>query len=151
MLPWSSKAASGAVIGPYTMVDADQVAFAVQIEAATPRNAVILTSGGLNDPALVLAGRTSFLGYYGWQWSYGTNFGTRVADQATMYSGCGPDVADDACPRIELLHRYHIQYAEILDSQPVGGLPPPDQRWWDDHFAVVARSPHAVVYDVGRP
>jgi hypothetical protein len=148
LLPWTPPAIAGLVSGPYAMADADQIDLARQIRAATPSNAVILTSGAVNDPALVLAGRTAFLGFQGWLSSYGTDFGTRIADAATMYSGCPAAIQDTACPSLTLLRDYGIQYAEILNDQPVGGLPAPGQEWWAQRFPVVASSRQATVYDV---
>ena len=144
-LPWTPRA--DAVGGPYVMLSADDARLAAELDARTAPGSVVLTSQGVTDPALVGAGRTAFLGYYGWLWSYGTDFGTRPRDEVIMYAGC-PSRDDVSCAATRLMHSYGIEYAEIRDDQPVGGQPPANPAWWAAHFAVVARADHVVVYDV---
>ncbi len=147
-LPWTPpQDANG---GPYTNATAQDVHLAGAVASATPSDAVFLTDGKPNDPVLTLAGRTAVMGYYGWLWSYGTDFGSRPADLRTMLEGCGSKPRS-ACAVFGLLRTYNVSYAEIDDRvQDVGvfdnqvGL-----SWWASQgFPVVARSDHITVYDV---
>ncbi|GAC1340889.1 MAG: hypothetical protein NVSMB29_10480 [Candidatus Dormibacteria bacterium] len=144
-LPWTPRA--DAVGGPYAMLSASDARLAADLDARTAPGSVVLTSQGVTDPALVGAGRTAFLGYYGWLWSYGTDFGNRLGDEVTMYAGC-PGQKNASCEALRLMRTYGIDYAEIRDDQPVGGQPPPNPSWWAAHFPVVASGDHVVVYDV---
>ncbi|MFN2452576.1 MAG: hypothetical protein ABR541_09515 [Candidatus Dormibacteria bacterium] len=143
-LPWTPRA--DAVGGPYVMLSARDAQLAADLDAHTPAGSVVLTSQGVTDPALVGSGRTAFLGYYGWLWSYGTDFGNRLNDEVTMYAGCPGEQAE--CASSQLMHSYGIDYAEIRDDQPVGAQPPPDPAAWAGRFPVVARGDHVIVYDV---
>ncbi|MBV8300486.1 MAG: hypothetical protein JOY68_01015, partial [Candidatus Dormibacteraeota bacterium] len=145
LLPWTPPQDS--VTGPYSIASADEVAMAREVAAATPGNAVFLTFGRPNDPLLAVAGRTSVMGYYGWLWSYGTDFGTRIGDVQQLYQGC----SGTPCDVSELLHEYHVSYVEIDDRVTDSGAitQSVNAAWWASQgFPVVARSVHITVYDV---
>lgn len=147
VLPWTPP--QDAVGGPYTVASADERALAATVAARTPGNAVFLTYGRPNDPVLAISGRTGLMGYYGWLWSYGTNFGTRVTDIQTMYRGCSGNAT--GCPIFALLRKYHVSYVEIDDRADSPGAiePAVNPIWWAGQgFPVVASSQHIVVYDV---
>jgi hypothetical protein len=151
LAPWTP--AMDAVGGPYLSVSADDATMAAVVAATTPTDAVFLTEGRPNDPVLMVAGRTAVLGYYGWLWSYGTDFGTRVADVRTMLEGCH-ELPRSACPVFGLLSTYHVAFAEIDDRVTAPGVldPAVDLNWWAGQgFPVVARSDHVTVYDVRGP
>ncbi len=148
LLPWTP--AADAVGGPYTTATAADVRLAALVAAVTPSNAVFLTEGKPNDPVLTLAGRTGVMGYYGWLWSYGTDFGGRPQDVRTMLEGCTTQSRAD-CPVFGLLHRYGVGYAEIDDRTADAGVfdSQVGLAWWSQQgFPVVARSDHVTVYDV---
>jgi hypothetical protein len=150
-LPWTP--AADAVGGPYSSATSQDVRLAAAVATATPSRAVFLTNGKPNDPVLTLAGRTAVMGYYGWLWSYGTDFGSRPADVRTMLEGCGSNPRS-SCAVFALLRTYDVGYAEIDDRvQDVGVL---DNQvglsWWASQgFPVVARSDHVTIYDVRAP
>jgi hypothetical protein len=149
LLPWTP--ASDAVGGPYVSATVNDVRLAAAVDAATPSNAIFLTEGKPNDPVLTLAGRTAVMGYYGWLWSYGTDFGHRRQDVRTMLEGCPAGQAKTSCPVFGLLHAYNVAYAEIDDRLGAAGVldPQVNLAWWSRQgFAVVARSDHVTVYDV---
>jgi hypothetical protein len=136
--------------GPYSTATVDDVRLAAQVAAVTPSNAIFLTEGKPNDPVLTLAGRTAVMGYYGWLWSYGTDFGRRPQDVRTMLEGCTTQSRSE-CPVFGLLRAYGVAYAEIDDRTGDAGVF--DSRvglaWWAQQgFPVVARSAHVTVYDV---
>jgi hypothetical protein len=148
LLPWTP--AADAVGGPYTVAGVADIRVATAVEQATAPNAVFLTEGRPNDPLLTVAGRTSLLGYYGWLWSYGTDFGTRYNDVRTMLEGCS-STPRAQCPVFPLLRRYTVDYVEIDSRLTSPGVV--DSRtspgWWAAQgFPVVARSADITVYDV---
>ena len=148
LLPWTP--AVDAVGGPYTTATGSDVQLAREVAASTPATAVFLTEGRPNDPLLMFGGRTALMGYYGWLWSYGTDFGTRYADVRTMLEGCGQQPRQ-TCPVFALLARYRVGFAEIDDHLTAPGVVDGqvDLAWWAAQgFPVVARSDHVVVYDV---
>ncbi len=148
LLPWTP--AVDAVGGPYSTATAADVQLAATVAAATPSNAVFLTEGKPNDPVLTLAGRTGVMGYYGWLWSYGTDFGQRPQDVRTMLEGCQAQARSD-CAVFGLLRTYHVAYAEIDDRVTDAGIFDAQVAvgWWAQQgFPVVARSDHVTVYDV---
>lgn len=149
LLPWTP--ATDSVTGPYTIASADERALAAVVEARTAPNAVFLTYGRPNDPILAVAGRPGLMGYYGWLWSYGTDFGSRYGDVKAMYRGCAID--DSACPVPFLLQKYRVSYVEVDDRVDSAGAIEPNEnlRWWAAQgYPVVARTPDIVVYDVRR-
>ncbi len=142
-----------AVGGPYTSVAADDLRMATTVAASTPSDAVFLTEGKPNDPVLMVAGRTAVMGYYGWLWSYGTDFGTRFNDVRTMLEGCHQQPRS-SCAVFALFGQYRVQYAEIDDRLTAPGVidAQVDLKWWAAQgFPVVARSDHVTVYDVRSP
>jgi hypothetical protein len=148
LMPWTP--AIDSVGGPYTSVPVDEIQMATTVAASTPAGAVFLTEGRPNDPVLMVAGRTSVLGYYGWLWSYGTDFGTRFNDVRTMLEGC-PGQTGSRCAVFDLLTTYHVAYAEIDDQLTAPGVIDDrvNLKWWAAQgFPVVARSDHVTVYDV---
>jgi hypothetical protein len=151
LMPWTPSL--DAVGGPYTSVSADDLRMATTVAASTPANAVFLTEGKPNDPVLVVAGRTAVMGYYGWLWSYGTDFGTRFNDVRTMLEGCHGQPSS-SCAVFGLLGQYRVQYVEIDDRLTSPGVVDAqvDLKWWAAQgFPVVARSEHVTVYDVRSP
>lgn len=148
LLPWTP--AADAVGGPYTSATAADLRLAGAVVAATPAHSVLLTEGRPNDPLLMFGGRTAVLGYYGWLWSYGTDFGSRYGDVRTMLEGC-PQQPRSSCPVFALLTEYGVAYAEIDDRLDAPGVVDAqvNLQWWAAQgFPVVARSDHVVVYDV---
>jgi hypothetical protein len=147
LLPWTPPAES--ITGPYTIASAQEVRLAATIDSTTPKGAVVLTFGRPNDPVLAVAGRLGVMGYGGWLWSYGIDFGTRYADVQTMYGGCANQPA--TCPIPGLLRKYRISYVEIDDrlNDPGAVDAHADVMWWANQgYPVVARSDHLIIYDV---
>ena len=144
--PWTPAADS--VSGPFTIADSQERALAATVAATAPAQAVFLTFGTPNDAMLTVAGRSSVMGYYGWLWSYGTVFGTRVDDVKTMYEGCD---GRSTCDVYTLLRRYDVSYVEIDDRVDSPGAVTTNVgfTWWArQRLPVVGRTDHVVVYDV---
>jgi hypothetical protein len=151
LLPWTPP--TDAVGGPYSTATSQDVRLAATVAASTPPNAVFLTEGKPNDPVLTLAGRTAVMGYYGWLWSYGTDFANRVADVRTMLEGCHSQPRA-RCAVFPLLRAYNVGYVEIDDRLQDAGIfdSQTDVAWWAAQgLRVVARSDHITVYDVRAP
>ena len=140
-LPWTPADANP---GSFTWASHDDRVLAGEVEARTPRTAVILTGGRPNDPLLTLAGRTAVMGYPGWLNSYGTDFGTRPDDVRAMYTGCATNAS--SCPVPGLLRRYGVSFVELggweKDNQSA------NDSWWAAHYPVLVRSGDITVYDV---
>lgn len=145
LLPWTPAVDAP---GPYTWASVADRRLAAAVVAATPPDAVFLTGGEPTDPVLTLAGRRALLGYPGWLFSYGVDYGPRAADVARMYAGC-PHTEDAECPVFALLRRYHVTDVELgPDEVRTLGA---DPRWWEAHFPVVARVGEVSVYRVASP
>lgn len=150
LLPWTPAPLNPA--GPYALASPSERRLAADVIARTPGRAVFLTTGRVADPVQILAGRASVMGYYGWVWSYGVDFGTRIDDVHTLYRGCGT-AAPGTCRVPELLRRYDISFVEIDDRLDDTGVleTGTDLGWWASQgWPVMARNEHIVIYDV-RP
>ncbi|MHB8717517.1 MAG: hypothetical protein ACYDAC_01310 [Candidatus Dormibacteria bacterium] len=148
-LPWTP--AVDAAGGPYALVTAADIRLAHAVAASTPSDAVFLTEGRPNDPVTTVAGRTVVMGYYGWLWSYGTDFGSRYADVRTMLEGCPGSMASSTCAVSGLLKRYHVGFVEIDDRLNSPGVVDPGTNvaWWaSQSLPVIARDGDVTVYDV---
>ncbi|MCX6369013.1 MAG: hypothetical protein NTX57_20215 [Armatimonadetes bacterium] len=66
--------------------DPDQLAFATLISETTKPTAVIL-SAPVHNPPHQLAGRRTFLGYTGFLWTHGLEYGEREKELRTIYAG----------------------------------------------------------------
>ena len=153
MLPGTP--AQDSITGPYTVASAADATLARTVASSTPHDAVFLTPGRPNDPILAVAGRTAVMAYYGWLWSYGTDFGSRVTDEQTIYAGCGvttqPQNAQCRQTLRGLIHRYGISYVEVDDRTGDPGViqPQTDFAWWSQQgFPVVAHDEDITIYDV---
>jgi hypothetical protein len=133
--------------GAYTWETLAAQRLAAQVDAAAPRDSVILTGGSHLEPLLTLAGRSAVAGYAGWLFSYGSDVGNRLTDVATMYRGC-PDQPVSSCAAIQLLRRYNVSFVELgpAEQQAFGA----DPSWWISHFPTLTHVGDTFVYDV-RP
>jgi hypothetical protein len=107
-------------VGPnvYQEWDADGIAFAEQVRATTPVDAVVLADPIWNSPIL-LTGRQLFMGYDGWLFANGLPWVERGEQTRTMYAG------GDAA--VTLLKGFGIDYVmlgpqERRDVAPNGGF-----------------------------
>jgi len=134
---------------PFVWASRDDQALAATVRTSTDPHAVFLTGGKPDDPVLTLGGRSAVLGYGGWLWSYGIDFGTRPADVVTMYRGCADSQSE--CPVPGLLRRYRVSYVEIgaWERDPGHGLAL-REAWWSAHFPILTRAGNTVIYDVRR-
>ena len=124
LLPWTPP--EHAITGPYVVASAQERSMAATVVATTDNRAVFLTSGRPNDPLLAVAGRTGLMGYYGWLWSYGTDFGTRFNDVRTLAKSMLYEL-HDGIARLpgstevrKLLVTRALQYLDALDKESTG-------------------------------
>eukprot|EP00276_Gloeochaete_wittrockiana_P003050 CAMPEP_0184660452 /NCGR_PEP_ID=MMETSP0308-20130426/34000_1 /TAXON_ID=38269 /ORGANISM="Gloeochaete witrockiana, Strain SAG 46.84" /LENGTH=597 /DNA_ID=CAMNT_0027101065 /DNA_START=280 /DNA_END=2073 /DNA_ORIENTATION=+ len=75
---------------------------AAWVRSHTSVDAVFLTGDSHRHPVSSLGGRIQVMGYKGWLWSHGYNFGGRAEDVGTMLRG-GPDIEP-------LLKKYAVEY-----------------------------------------
>ncbi|MBI2445838.1 hypothetical protein HYV43_05610 [Candidatus Micrarchaeota archaeon] len=71
----------------WRLYDANDLQLAEWAQSNTSRSAVFLTSTAHNHPVSSLAGRMTVLGYPGWLWSHGFDYGSVQADAKAMYAG----------------------------------------------------------------
>jgi len=71
----------------WRLYDANDLQLADWVKANTSSSAMFLTSTAHNHPVSSLAGRFVVLGYPGWLWSHGFDYGPVQADAKSMYAG----------------------------------------------------------------
>ncbi len=139
--------ATSPLLGPYTLASAQDGQLASEIEARTAPDAVFLipdSSTAWDDPATLLTGRPAVMGWTGWLWSYGFDYGPRQQAVGVAYQGCG-SAPIAGCPSIlTVLRRYDVSYVEVNSA-----VPPSGAGWWAaQRLHVTASSSSAVIYDV---
>ncbi len=93
----------------YQFHNADDIAAGEWIAVNTPKDAVVLASDWHAQPAATIAGRTLVMGYRGWLWSHGFDYGKRESDVRQMLAG-SPQAK-------QLMQQYHVSYAVIGASE----------------------------------
>ena len=76
------------------------------IKARTTKESIFLTKDNHNHWVVDLAGRKIVMGFRGWLWSWGINYGQRERDVNAMFAG-------DA----SLFPKYHINYVILEANQ----------------------------------
>ena len=97
-------AATFLVAHPYTEFSNDQINVADWIKEHTPTDAIFLTGDSATHPAIALAGRLSYLGYYPWMYTHGINTADRVSNVRAIYN------ATNLTTMQEKLHALNISY-----------------------------------------
>ena len=145
LLPYTPAAA--AVTGPWGVASAADQRLAAAIERDTPANAVFLVSSStddLFDPVPLLTGRPVVIFFYPWLWSYGLDYGERLADVQTATAGCGTTSIQRCETILAILRRYQVSYVEVNQTFPAAGA-----AWWAaQRLPVTASVPGSTVYDV---
>lgn len=143
----SCPPATSPLLGPFTLASAQDRRLASLVEARTARGAVFLipdSGTAWDDPVALLTGRPTVMGWTGWLWSYGFDYGPRQRDVGVAYQGCG-SASIAGCPAIlGVLRRYDVSYVEVNSTVPAGGA-----QWWAaQRLPVTAASSSTVIYDV---
>jgi hypothetical protein len=114
----------------------EEVDAAVVARERTPPHALFLTAPTLHQPILSLAGRAVLRADTAWLWSHGYEFAQREADVKSIYAG-GAEARD-------LIDYYSIDYVYFGNRERETGA---NQKFFDDQFSVIYRSPNIVIYD----
>ncbi|PIP23196.1 MAG: hypothetical protein COX36_04580 [Candidatus Nealsonbacteria bacterium CG23_combo_of_CG06-09_8_20_14_all_38_19] len=93
----------------YQLFSKDDIKLAEFVKKKAPSNAIFLTSDQHNHPIPALTGRQILMGYRGWLWTYGIDYGSREKDVRTMFYG-GKDTKN-------LLKQYRVDYVVIGPSE----------------------------------
>ncbi|MEO1131642.1 MAG: hypothetical protein AAFX40_02930 [Cyanobacteria bacterium J06639_1] len=106
-----------------------EVEFAHQVRQHTTASDLILNGPSHNHPISVLSGRRMVIGYTGWLWSYGIDFGQRETDTAKMYAG--------TTEGFNLLKQYRVTHVVVspdeLRRYEI------DEAQWDRSFPTIVR------------
>lgn len=122
----------------YGQFDADAVAFADQVRAVVPADALVLHAPTWNPP-VYLTGRRSLLGYPGWIWAHGLPYADRERDIGLMYAG-GPEAE-------RLLRDWEVDYVEVTPIER--GMLEVDEEFFTGFPLVVELGDHRL-YRVDR-
>jgi hypothetical protein len=122
----------------YQFHSANDIAIGEWIAANTPKDAIILTSDWHAQPAATIAGRPLVMGYRGWLWSHGYDYGQREKDVRLMLTG--------GLNAIELLGKYHVSYAVIGPSELRDYSA--DKPFFNSHYTRVYSAGGYVVYKI---
>lgn len=99
---------------------------------------VVLAADRPHDWVSALAGGQILLGFTGWLWSYGIDYGARQQEVRAMFQG--------GEPAWELLRRYHVRWAVIDDD--ARRRYHANEDFFATHFRPVLRQGSTTVYDL---
>jgi hypothetical protein len=114
----------------------EEMAAAVVARERTTAQALFLTAPTVRQPILSLAGRAVLRANTAWLWSHGYEFAAREADVKSIYAG-----SDEAR---ELIDYYKLDYIYLGPEERYAGA---NQKFFDEHFPVIQRSPNIAIYD----
>jgi hypothetical protein len=153
-IPWASYKNGTFDTARFHVADAAERTMAQQLIAKTSPGSIFVTTREPDDPVATIAGRTTLMGFYGWLWSYGIDFGEppndRIDDVAAILRGCA-SIPEGECRVWSLIKRYGVSYVEIdAASNPADSTGnSADPGWWANQgLKVVASAGSRVVYDV---
>jgi hypothetical protein len=89
----------------FRLLEADELRLAALVRESTSPHAVFLIGLHHNHPVSMLTGRTVVMGYPGWIWTHGMNYGPRESDVRAMLA-FDPNT-------LQLLQRYGVDYVAI--------------------------------------
>lgn len=121
--------------------EAQRIAAAVR--ARTEPDSVFLTAQDPNNAISGIAGRRIVLGYVGWIWSYGIDYGDREFDIGRMFSG------SEAAP--ELLKKYDVDYVVIGPAERAEKRFQVNEQYFAERYEVWQRFDVVTIYDLNRP
>lgn len=133
--------------GKQEIYSAEEQRFGDLVADAVPPRARILTSPTYTHPVF-WAGRRAWLGYTGWLWSHGLNYGQREDDLVAIYT--------DSSRAPELLLKNKIDYV-VIGPRERGDIPsngknpehkPVDQAFFAQHYPVLAEAGGYTLYKI---
>lgn len=134
VLDLSRLAFSG--LGPH-LFDWDDLEAAAVVMNETPPHARFLTSGRHNESVVSLAGRPILLGYPGWLWTHGIDYGERERDVRTMYQG-GEEAE-------RLLQTYGVGYVVVDGVALQFGA---DEEYFSSRYPILTQTPWYRIYEI---
>lgn len=123
------------------MFTQEELNLADQVKTLTQPETIFLTSSSHTHVIPTLTGRQILMGYPGWLWTYGIDYGKRQSDIQTIYSG-----SPQTTP---LFQQYQIDYLVIGPSE-IEQLHP-NQTYFDSHFPVLIRTDNYTIYQISLP
>jgi hypothetical protein len=155
-IAWSAWGAAAAVVAVVTLSAAgalsiatdarvlwrfsapEDIAAAEALRAVIPPEARVLTSDQHNHFIPTLTGRRIVMGYRGWLWSYGIDYGQVEKDVMAMYAG-GPEA-------VRLFPKYRVSYVCVGPSERKDFHA--NEEFFERSYPVALRSGPFAVYDV---
>jgi hypothetical protein len=123
------------------MFNNDELLAADWVKENTDKTSIILTSDKHNHFVSTLTGRQIIMGYRGWLWSYGIDYGKRESEIKTMLQGIeGSEL---------LLNKYDVDYVVLspseMDNYWQGNL-----SWYDERFERVAYFGNIYIFRIDK-
>ncbi len=129
--------------GKQLIYSADEQRFGEAMTPVTQPHSRILTSAAFTHP-IYWAGRRTWLGYTGWLWSHGLDYGYREEALKKIYSGA-PDAE-------ALLKKYEIDFVAITPRER-GDIPnnykvPFNEDFFRQHYPIAVQQGEYVLYKI---
>jgi len=124
----------------WRMFSAEDLALAHYVREQTPPDAIFLTSDKHNNPVSCLGGRRILMGYRGWLWTHGIDYGQRSFDVRDMFQGSTRAAA--------LLQQYHVNYV-LLEADKAAEWGE-SRKFYTDQFPIVFESANYTLVRIAR-
>lgn len=124
----------------FRMYSTEELLLGEMIRTQTMANAVFLGDDFVIQPTYALGGRTLFLGYPGWIYNFGLDYGSREDLMRQIYRG-GTDTQ-------QLLRDNGITYVYIGDAEKQKYFP--NTEYFDAHYPIWYASKTVRIYDVTK-
>ena len=122
------------------MFSLEDIAVAQFVKHQTSRDALFLTSDKHNNPVSCLAGRTIVMGYRGWLWTHGIDYGVREQDVMEMFRGSERT--------INLLRQYRVDYV-LIERDKISQFHE-NPEFFTNHFPIAYRSSNFTLVKVSE-
>lgn len=122
------------------MFSSEDIELANFVKDHTSTDAIFLTSDRHTNPIACLAGRRIVMGYRGWLWTHGLNYGSRERDVMNMFRGSDQTM--------QLLGQYGVGYVLIEQDKIKDFHENPE--FFESQFPVVYRNPNFTLLQISR-
>jgi hypothetical protein len=117
----------------------EEMELAKNIRTNTNSASIFLTSSYHLNLIPVLTGRQILMGYPGWLWTYGIDYGNRLNEVETMFAGGNESE--------ELMGGYGVSYV-MFDDIVLGSYMTADEKYFADNYEKVFESKGSRVYKI---
>lgn len=117
----------------------EDIETAEKIRSITDFDSVFLTSSYHLNPIPVLTGRQILMGYPGWLWTYGIDYGGREDEVETMFAG-GEESE-------ELMSKYGVSYV-VFDYIVSGSFKNSYEKYFTENYLKIIENEKYRVYEV---